>query len=55
MSGKDPYPEDFLALPSFEAGIVQITQRLLLEARSNPKGDLAAVVLELADATKGKG
>ena len=55
MSGKDPSPEDLLALPSFEAGIVQITRRLLPEARSNPKGDLAAVVLELADATKGQG
>lgn len=55
MSGKDPSPEDLLALPSFEAGIVQITRRLLPEARSNPKGDLAAVVLELEAATKGQG
>jgi hypothetical protein len=55
MSGKDPSPEDLLALPSFEAGIVKITRRLLHEARSNPKGDLAAVVLELEDATKGQG
>jgi hypothetical protein len=55
MSGKDPSPEDFLALPSFEAGIVQITRRLLHEARSNPKGGLAAVVLELEAATKGQG
>lgn len=55
MSGKDPSPEDLLALPSFEKGIVQITRRLLPEARTSRKGDVADVVLELAETTKGKG
>lgn len=55
MSGKDPSPEDLLALPSFEKGIVQITRRLLSEARTSRKGDVADVVLELAETTKGKG
>lgn len=55
MSGKDPSPEDLMALPSFEKGIVQITRRLLPEARTSRKGDVANVVLELAETTKGKG
>lgn len=55
MSGKDPSPEDLLALPSFEKGIVQITRRLLPEARTSRKGDVADVVLELAETTKGNG
>ena len=55
MSGKDPSPEDLLALPSFEKGIVQITRRLLPETRTSRKGDVADVVLELAETTKGKG
>lgn len=55
MSGNEPSPEDLLALPSFESGIVQITRRLLPDAKANPKGKVADVVLELSEATKGKG